>query len=147
MMKIYLDTSLIKRPFDDQSQPRIWLETAALSLILQMAGDGQIAMVASYVHGFENSRNTLPPRKAWMDHCLAMAPERIELNPARVARAGDFEAKGLKALDALHLACAESAGCDYFVTCDDGILRSSPGAAPRIVGPEDLIRRLTRGEK
>jgi predicted nucleic acid-binding protein len=147
MIKVYLDTSLIKRPFDDQSQPRIWLEANALSFILQMAIDGLITFVASAVQDFENHRNTLAPRKAWMERCLAMASERVELDPGRIVRAGDFEAKGLKALDALHLSCAEYAGCDYFVTCDDDVLRSSPDAGPTIVGPEELIRRVAGGSR
>lgn len=33
-MRIYLDTSVYNRPFDDQAQPRIW--TLALSVILQL---------------------------------------------------------------------------------------------------------------
>jgi predicted nucleic acid-binding protein len=28
----------------------------------------------------------------------------------------------VKARDAVHLACAETAGCDYFVTCDDALI-------------------------
>lgn len=32
---VYLDTSVYNRPFDDQTQPRIWMETLALSVILQ----------------------------------------------------------------------------------------------------------------
>jgi hypothetical protein len=34
MQRVYLDTSVYNRPFDDQSQPRIWLETVACSLLL-----------------------------------------------------------------------------------------------------------------
>ncbi len=34
-MRLYLDTSCVKRPFDDQSQSRIRLETEAIVLILQ----------------------------------------------------------------------------------------------------------------
>jgi hypothetical protein len=36
ILKIYIDTSVYNRPFDDQAQPRIWLETLSLSKILQM---------------------------------------------------------------------------------------------------------------
>ncbi|MEM6754294.1 MAG: PIN domain-containing protein, partial [Cyanobacteria bacterium P01_C01_bin.38] len=36
MVKIYLDTSIYNRPFDDQTQPKIFLESQAVSLILQM---------------------------------------------------------------------------------------------------------------
>jgi hypothetical protein len=36
-MIIYLDSCVYNRPFDDQQQPRINLETQALLLILHMA--------------------------------------------------------------------------------------------------------------
>ena len=36
-MKIYLDTNVYNRPFDDQAQPRIWMEAMAFSMILQLA--------------------------------------------------------------------------------------------------------------
>lgn len=37
MTRVYLDTSVYNRPFDDQTQPKIFLETQAVTLILQMA--------------------------------------------------------------------------------------------------------------
>jgi len=40
MMKVYLDTSVYNRLFDDQTQPRIWLETLAFAVILQMIEAG-----------------------------------------------------------------------------------------------------------
>ena len=56
-VKIYLDTSAIKRPFDDQTQPRLKLETEALVTILAMARAGEITLVNSSVLRYENSRN------------------------------------------------------------------------------------------
>jgi hypothetical protein len=35
-VKIYLDTSVYDRPFDDQTQPRIWLATLSFAAIMQM---------------------------------------------------------------------------------------------------------------
>jgi hypothetical protein len=35
-MKVYLDTSSLNRVFDDQSQPRIYLEASAMIMILAM---------------------------------------------------------------------------------------------------------------
>lgn len=145
MHRIYIDTSAIKRPFDDQSQPRIWLETAALTLVLQMVESGDAEMAASSIHEFENERNPIESRRAWMSYCIGKAVERVRLDSATIARASSFEDKGLKALDACHLACAEAAGCDFFVTCDDGILgKRDLGCRPRVVGPEELIRILGR---
>jgi len=39
-------------------------------------------------------------------------------------RASIIVKKGIKPLDALHLSCAINAEADYFITVDDGILRS-----------------------
>jgi len=36
-LRIYMDTSVKNRPFDDLSQPRIWLEALAFAIIFQMA--------------------------------------------------------------------------------------------------------------
>jgi len=56
-MRIYLDTSVYNRPFDNQKQPRIWLETLAFSLILKLAEEGEIKIVKSQVSDFENTKN------------------------------------------------------------------------------------------
>jgi hypothetical protein len=65
-VKIYIDTSVYNRPFDDQTQPRIWLETLALGLILQLVESGEATLVNSSVLAFENSRNPFPVRREWM---------------------------------------------------------------------------------
>ena len=48
-MKIYLDTSVYNRPFDDQAQPRIWLESVSFSMILQLIETQKIELVTSSV--------------------------------------------------------------------------------------------------
>jgi hypothetical protein len=46
-MKIYFDVSCLNRPFDDQTQPRIRLESEAILLILQRIDSGDWQHVAS----------------------------------------------------------------------------------------------------
>ena len=72
-MKIYLDTSVYNRPFDDQTQPRIWLETLALALILQLVEAGEATLVNSSVLEFENSKNPFSLRQDWMARWLQQA--------------------------------------------------------------------------
>jgi hypothetical protein len=60
-LKVYLDMSVYNRPFDDQTQPRIWLETLALGIILQMIEAGEIELVSSSVLRYEHSRNPFFP--------------------------------------------------------------------------------------
>jgi hypothetical protein len=49
MTRVYLDTSIYNRPFDDQTQPKIFLETQAVILILQMVEARIIELVSSSV--------------------------------------------------------------------------------------------------
>ncbi len=35
-MKVYLDTSVYNRPYDDQTQPKVYLETQAVLIIPSM---------------------------------------------------------------------------------------------------------------
>jgi DNA recombination-dependent growth factor C len=48
-MRVYLDTSLLNRPFDDQSQVKVFLETQAMLLILQMISSQRVELVTSNV--------------------------------------------------------------------------------------------------
>lgn len=122
-VRIYLDTSVYNRPFDDQQQPRIWLETMALSVILQMIEAGESVLVTSSVVAYETSKNPHAERRAWVRRVSALAGEFVNVNPAIRQRATVLEGLGVKALDALHVACAESGSVDFFLTCDDRLIR------------------------
>jgi hypothetical protein len=50
---IYLDVCALCRPFDDQSQMRIRLETEAVQLILSYVKSGDLDLVISPVHDIE----------------------------------------------------------------------------------------------
>lgn len=56
-MRIYLDNCCYNRPYDDQTQLRISLESQAKLHIQDMIKDGKLELVASYVLTYENSRN------------------------------------------------------------------------------------------
>jgi hypothetical protein len=137
-VRVYLDTSVLNRPYDDQAQPRIMLETAALVGILKMIEEGELDMVRSAVLDYENSRNPFPLRREWVDSCLALAKGYQEATATVKARALQHETRGIKSLDALHVACAETAGCGYFFTCDDRIVKKYSGAM-QVINPVDFI--------
>jgi hypothetical protein len=57
-VKVYLDVCCLKRPFDDQTQPRIRMETeAVLSLLAE--GSSRFSFVRSVAHDLENDQNPL----------------------------------------------------------------------------------------
>ena len=47
--------------------------------------------------------------------------------------------KGLKVKDAIHIACAAEAKCDYFLTTDIGILKKNIDII-KVLNPIDFIR-------
>lgn len=141
-MKIYVDTSVYNRPFDDQTQPRIWMETLALALILQLVEAGEATLVNSSVLEYENSRNPIPLRQDWMARCLGQSTTYQLVNVSIRERAESLEAHGLKAIDALHVACAESAGADYFLTCDDRLLKKQKHLSVPSMNPLDFVQKV-----
>lgn len=55
-MKIYLDNCCYNRPFDDQTQERIHLESEAILLVLQRGQSGIYKIVGSDILEFEIER-------------------------------------------------------------------------------------------
>jgi predicted nucleic acid-binding protein len=141
-VKIYLDTSVYNRPFDDQTQPRIWMETLALALVLQLVEAGEAILVNSSVLEFENSRNPVSLRRDWVARCLGQSTAYQLVNDSIRERAESLEAHGLKAIDALHVACAEAAGVDYLLTCDDRILKKQKYVKVPSINPLDFVQRV-----
>lgn len=146
-IRVYLDTSVYNRPFDDQTQPRIWLETMALSVILQMIENGDIALISSAVIEYETSRNPQPLRRDWVKKVTGLAEETQPVNEAIRKRAHDLEQGGVKAIDALHLACAEAAQANYFVTGDDRLIKryqqlKAGDTDPIICNPTEFVRKI-----
>lgn len=54
---------------------------------------------------------------------------------------------GIKPLDALHMALAESGNADYFCTCDDKLLKNSKRVKDltvKMVNPVDLVQEIEK---
>lgn len=62
-MKIYLDNCCFNRPFDDQSQIRIKLESEAKLKIQNKIQEGSLELVWSYIVEAENEANPFEERK------------------------------------------------------------------------------------
>ena len=143
-MRIYLDNCCYNRPYDDQTQLRISLETQAKLEIQRMIREKKLELVASYVLLFENSRN---PHETRRNIILDFVKENIS-SYVDVDRGDEVKsladgmiASGIKTADAHHLACAIIGGADYFLTTDNRLLKFN---ADRItpLDPVTFIRQL-----
>ena len=144
-MKIYLDTCSIQRPLDSKNQIRILLEADAVLGIIALCDAGQVELVSSDALLYETRRNPNPVRK---DHALAILDKAntiIAINDIIEKRARLFVERGIRPLDALHLASAEAAGVDYLCTCDDRFLNKAKQMSDlsiKIISPVALIEEL-----
>ena len=122
-MRIYLDSCSLQRPLDDQTQPRIRVETEAVLAILAAAQVGDIVLVNSEALEYEIGRIPDNERRTEMSAILALSKERIELTHEAEKLAESFANRGISPMDAIHLALASTARVDFFTTCDDRLLR------------------------
>ncbi len=143
-MKIYLDTNVYNRPFDDQTQRRIESETLIFRVVMRLVEMGDIELVSSYILEYENSRNRFVDRRKWVESKLQLATFYQEMN-AEIAEGGrSLQEQGLGAIDALHVASAEAAGAEYLLTCDDRLIRRYQGSL-NLVTPANFILAITGG--
>lgn len=148
-MKIYLDNCSLQRPFDDQSQPRIALETEAVTKIISLCETGQLNLVTSTALDIEIDQTPSETRRELTRKTLLVAKESVKLIAQVKARAKELEAHGLKSFDATHLACAEIAKADFFCTCDDKLLKKATAImnlATRVVSPVQFLGSLYDSE-
>jgi len=122
-MKVYLDLCIYNRPFDDQGQPRIVVETVEFMFLLEKAINKEMTIINSFVLEYENSKSPLIDRRDKIDDLLKIASEYVRYSERLENRAEEIEKRGFMAMDALHIACAEAAKSDFFITCDDLLLR------------------------
>jgi len=94
---------------------------------------------------FEIGRTPDQDRKEDVSAILKIAKEYVELSQVIETLAGNFEASGLKPLDALHLAFASVSKVDYFCTCDDKLLKKAKSFERlnnKVVSPTELVMEL-----
>jgi hypothetical protein len=130
--KLYLDVCCLNRPFDDQNQTRIRLESEALLLIISRLQLKEWEWIGSDVINFEISRTPDPERHRRVKLLASTIHYSVQLEQAEVVRAKQLEALGFKEWDALHLACAESGGVDIFLTTDDKLLNLARRVADQL---------------
>jgi len=142
-VRVYLDNCCFNRPFDDQGPTRIRLEAEAKLCIQEQVRAGKIELTWSYILDFENSANPFDERRITIGGWRQLAIIDVEETATILQQATAMMGFGLRAKDALHLSCAIAAGCAYFVTTDDGILKRARSVEGIIViDPVSLVREM-----
>jgi hypothetical protein len=147
MTRIYLDVCCLNRPFDDQDQPRIRLESEAILMILVEGEQGQWTWVGSELLTWEISKTPDPERRRRVQLLASHMHHTVSVGQSEIARAQQIQAWSITAFDALHLACAESGQVDVFLTTDDPLLRKAAAHAEqlrlRVENPLTWLREVS----
>ncbi len=146
-MRIYLDTCSIQRPLDTLNQTRVRLEAEAILSVLERIEIGEVELISSTVSELEVLQNSLAVRREHGEQVLARSTSVVIVDETIEKRAQEFIQQAVKAMDALHLAAAESGSADYFCSCDDSFVRKAKDITDlrtTIVSPLELFEALER---
>jgi len=124
-MKIYLDACCLNRPFDDQNQNRIRLESEAILIIMNRMYSGEWEWIGSEVLVVELENTPDIEKRSYLTELVKGVHTNISLMEGEITRANELEKLGFKSFDAIHIACSESENADVFLTTDDKLLENA----------------------
>lgn len=120
MMKIYLDNCCYNRPFDDQTQERIHLESEAILTILKRGEIGVYQIIGSDILRLEIERMSDGVKKQRVKELYQVASMSISYSEEIKDRAAEIVSTSkIRNFDSLHIASAEVAGVDVLITTDN----------------------------
>lgn len=125
-MKIYLDNCCYNRPFDDQTQERIHLESEAILTVLQRGQSGIYTIVGSDVLQLEIERMHDVVKKQQVTDLYKVSDTHILYTKEIKERAKEIRKQSkIKTFDSLHIASAEMGEVDVMLTTDDKLEKMS----------------------
>ena len=117
-MRIYLDLCAFSRPFDDQNQLKIRLETEAKLFIQQGIMAGYYDLVWSYILEFENNQNKFDYKRNTIYDWKKLAKVHCVENDKIIEYAEKLKNLNIRTKDALHIACGVYTNSSYLITTD-----------------------------
>ena len=122
-MRVYLDNCCFNRPYDDQTQIGIYLETQAKLHIQSLIYEKKIELAWSFILTFENSQNLFAAKKTAIYQWKNISSVFVEKSEEIGTIAKEITATGIRPADAAHVACAIAGHCNYFITVDKRLLK------------------------
>lgn len=145
-MDIYLDTCSLCRPFDNQNNLRIKIETEAVQFIFEQIKKKKMKWIASEVLEFEINQINILEKRIKVLSFLKFADSKIKYSDKIEDIAVKIEKKGFNLLDALHISSSISSSAKYFITTDYEILklakRYKSDFSIQFVNPLDVTNKL-----
>ena len=122
-MRIYLDMCCFNRPYDDQTQSRIRIETEAKVVIQEKIKNAECILIWSSILDFECAKNPFDEHRIAILNWRSITSTMIMVDKHVLERAKSLMNHGIGEYDALHVSCAMAGKADVFVTTDDRLLK------------------------
>ena len=138
-----MDNCCYNRPYDDQSQLMISLETQAKLQIQKMIKNRDLELASSYMLIKENNDNPFKNKREQINEFLSTYTSiyiGADKETVILPKAAVIMSTGIKAKDAIHAACAIEAGCDYLISTDHRFL-GLKSSEIKMINPIDFIRQ------
>jgi len=119
-----MDVNVFCRPFDDRAQSRIAQEASAFVTILAEVVAGNVICIGSDILDIEVNNTPDEVKRMRLINLTGYCSERVIMDEAIRNLGSELETQArLKPRDALHIASAAKGSADYFLTCDDKIVK------------------------
>jgi len=153
-IRLYLDTNVLCRPFDDQTIGRIRRETEAFERILERIRDNDAVLVTSEILVFEIHRIISPAKRAKASGYLPLARVYHTLTEESLFLAEEIVSNfRLDSRDSLHVASALLERAEYFLSCDDGVTKGfrkdtlsvtikDQNRLLEVMNPQDFVKKI-----
>ena len=139
IQKIYLDNCSYNRPFDNQEQMKIHMETVAKLFIQESVREGVYSLCWSYMLDYENSNNPYEDKRNVIAPWKNIADNYCPSSDSVLSRGLEIMKLGVRANDALHISCAIEQQCEYFITTDKKLINKSIDEI-NIINPIDFVK-------
>ena len=148
--RIYLDVCCLNRPFDEQNQLRIRLETEAILAILEQCEANRWKLISSSALTAEIEQIKDVEQQKQVQIALSIAQIRVlEGNPLQ-GRTSELIKLGFSFYDAAHIASAEKARADILLSTDDRLVRKAKRLSSKIMvrvdNPLKWLTEITQTE-
>ena len=143
--RLYLDNCCFNRPYDDQTNLNVHLEAQAKLFIQNEILENNHELAWSFMMDYEIKSNPFYDRQLAFMKWKNIAVIDIDPTERILIRGREIMQKSIKQKDALHIACALKAECDYFLTTDSKVLNKNIPEI-KIINPIDFIRLFHIGE-
>ncbi len=147
MVSIYPDYNCFQRSFDDPYQIKIQMEALACEEIFARVERNEIRLVWSFMHEDENMLCPFMERKLEVYRLSILCEIKVRPSKEIYNLAKDFQQKAkLSSKDAIHLACAYHTKCNFFLTCDEELIKRAKrlNLDIRVMNPVDYIREVDK---